>query len=231
MWSAYDRMGVRYEQHALDGLFNAHYDRPAVLAVLGDVSGQRVLDAACGPGLYSAELIARGAAVTAFDASQVMVGLARARLGTTAQVHEARLGEPLPYASGQFDAVVCALAIHYVEDRRSAFCELYRVIRPGGRLVLSTQHATADWLRKGGSYFDTVLETDTWHLATGDAQVQFWRLPLSELCAEATAGGFLIQGMYEPLPTEEMRTREPEMYERLNHEPWFIILDLLKPAW
>jgi len=56
LWAAYDRMGLSFQEHAADSAFNAHYDRPAVLAALGPVTGRRVLDAACGPGLYLREL-------------------------------------------------------------------------------------------------------------------------------------------------------------------------------
>ena len=59
LWAAYDRMGLSFQEHAADGAFNAHYDRPAVLAALGPVTGLRVLDAACGPGLYLRELLER----------------------------------------------------------------------------------------------------------------------------------------------------------------------------
>ena len=52
LWDAYDRMGLSFQQHAADSAYNAHYDRPAVLAALGPVTGRQVLDAACGPGLY-----------------------------------------------------------------------------------------------------------------------------------------------------------------------------------
>jgi 2-polyprenyl-3-methyl-5-hydroxy-6-metoxy-1,4-benzoquinol methylase len=69
LWDAYDRMGLSFEQHAADSAANAHYDRPAVLAALGPVTGRQVLDPACGPGLYVPELLERGAEVTAFDAS------------------------------------------------------------------------------------------------------------------------------------------------------------------
>jgi 2-polyprenyl-3-methyl-5-hydroxy-6-metoxy-1,4-benzoquinol methylase len=80
LWDAYDRMGRSFQQHAADSAYNAHYDRPAVLAALGPVTGrQQVLDAACGPGLYLRDLLERGAEVTAFDASPVMVGLAGQR--------------------------------------------------------------------------------------------------------------------------------------------------------
>ena len=57
------------------------------------------------------------------------------------------LGERLPYADGEFDLVVCALAIHYAEDRGAAFREFSRVL--GGAVVFSTHHPTTDWLRKG----------------------------------------------------------------------------------
>ena len=47
LWDAYDRMGAVFQQHAADSAHNAHYDRPAVLAALGPVTGRRMLDAAC----------------------------------------------------------------------------------------------------------------------------------------------------------------------------------------
>ena len=74
LWDAYDKMGLSFQQHAADSAANAHYDRPAVLAALGAVTGRQVLDAACGPGLYLSELLERGAEVTAFDASPVSCG-------------------------------------------------------------------------------------------------------------------------------------------------------------
>lgn len=55
--------------------------------------------------------------VVAFDASAVMVGLARARLGGRAVVDHAVLSAALPYPDDAFDLIVCALAIHYADDR------------------------------------------------------------------------------------------------------------------
>jgi ubiquinone/menaquinone biosynthesis C-methylase UbiE len=229
LWNAYDRMGASFRQHAVDSAYNAHYDRPAVLAALGPVGGRRVLDAACGPGLYLTDLLERGAEVTAFDASPVMVNLARQQSKGQVRIDQAALGEPLPYPEGAFDLIVCALAIHYASDRAAAFAEFYRVLRPGGGVVVSTQHPVMDWLRKGGSYFQATLETDLWHTPAGDQPVHFWREPLSALCSTATDAGFLIENVIEPVPAETMRERYPEDYERLSKEPGFLILRLLKP--
>jgi SAM-dependent methyltransferase len=230
LWHAYDRMGVSFAQHAADSAYNAHYDRPAVLAALGPVTDRRVLDAACGPGLYLRELLERGAKVTAFDASPVMVRLARQVAADRARIDQAALGEPLPYPDSAFDLIVCALAVHYARDRAAAFAEFCRVLRPGGAAVVSTQHPVMDWLRKGGSYFQTTLETDLWHTPAGDQLVHFWREPLSALCTAATGAGFLIEKLIEPVPAETMRERYPEDYEQLSREPGFLILRLLKPA-
>jgi ubiquinone/menaquinone biosynthesis C-methylase UbiE len=229
LWDAYDRMGLSFQLHAADSPYNAHYDRPAVLAALGPVAGRHVLDAACGPGLYVAELLERGAYVTAFDASPVMVSLARERTPAEVRIDQAALGEPLPYADGTFDLVVCALAIHYASDRVAAFAEFCRVLRPGGAAVVSTQHPVMDWLRKGGSYFQTTLETDIWRTPSGDQPVHFWRESLSSLCRAAADAGFLIERLLEPEPAETMRDRYPEDFEKLTKQPGFLILRLLKP--
>jgi hypothetical protein len=95
--------------------------------------------------------------------------------------------------------------------------------------VISTQHPTTDWLRKGGSYFEVRLETDVWHTQLGYQPVRFWREPLSALCGYATDAGFLIEKVIEPLPADTMRERYPKDYERLATEPGFLILRLVRP--
>ena len=159
-----------------------------------------------------------------------MVNLARQQTAGQVRIDQAALGEPLPYPDSAFDLIVCALAIHYASDRAAAFAEFGRVLRPGGAAVASRQHPVMDWLRKGGSYFQTTLETDTWHTPSGDQAVSFWREPLSALCTAATSAGFLNEKLIEPLPAETMRERYPEDYEQLSKEPGFLILRLLKPV-
>jgi SAM-dependent methyltransferase len=108
LWDAYDRMGLSFQEHAADSAYNAHYDRPAVLTALGPVAGSRVLDAACGPGLYVRELLQRGAKVSAFDASPVMVALARQL--TADQVPIDQAGPPRVFRTAElslFHAASC----------------------------------------------------------------------------------------------------------------------------
>jgi SAM-dependent methyltransferase len=227
----YDDSGMAraYEEHASESPYNTHYDRPAALELLGDVRGQRVLDAACGPGLYAAELVARGAELAAFDLSECMLDLARQRVGDAVSLSVASLGDRLPYEDETFDRVLCALAIHYADDRGAAFAEFYRVLRSGGAAVVSTHHPTANWLRDGGSYFDVTIATDTFELDGRHGQIQFWREPLGSLCDAATSAGFLIERVVEPRPTDIVRARWPDTYEKLERQPAFMLLRLVKP--
>lgn len=217
-----------YARHAEGGAYNALYDRPAVLELLGDVAGRRVLDAGCGPGLYAAELVARGATVVGFDASPEMVRLAAERVGRagTFRVHD--LGCPLDWLGGDvFDVALLALVIHHVDDRLGALRELHRVLRPGGVLVVSTHHPTSDWIRLGGSYFTTEKLDELWH--DGEWRVRYWRQPLTATCEEFAGAGFLIERLVEPQPVSEMADRFPEDYAKLLREPGFIDFRLRKP--
>jgi ubiquinone/menaquinone biosynthesis C-methylase UbiE len=128
----YDVFADEFLEVAKDGFFNAHYDRPACLSLLGDVAGRRVLDAACGPGLYAEELIRRGADVVGFDHSPRMVELCRERVGQgDFRVHD--LADPISWLpDSSVDLVLFALAIEYVDDRVAALRELRRVLRPEG---------------------------------------------------------------------------------------------------
>lgn len=177
----FDSFATEYERHAADGAYNALYDRPAVLELLGDVNGQRVLDAGCGPGFYANELLSRGANVVGFDSSPEMVRLARQRVGQRLDVRVHNLESPLDWLEeGSFDAALMALVIHHLDDHTAALRELCRVLRPGGRLVVSTHHPTSDWLRLGGSYFavePVVRRTGTRRDGTSGTGVSLSRSP------------------------------------------------------
>jgi len=225
----YDSFAGDYERHAAASPYNALYDRPAVLEVLGPVDGLRVLDAGCGPGFYAEALVVGGASVVAFDQSPEMARLARRRVGDGVAVRVHDLAEPLDWLEDEsFDAAVLALVIHYVDDREAMLRELYRVLRPGGRLVVSTHHPTADWLRLGGSYFTTGVVEE--YLQDGKWLMRFWRQPLTATCAEFAAAGFLIERLVEPQPVAEMADRFPEDHQKLQREPGFMVFSLLKPA-
>jgi SAM-dependent methyltransferase len=221
----YDGMAERFEIHATDAFWNAHYDRPAVLSLLPELEGRRVLDAGCGPGLYAQELLARGAEVVACDGSAGMVRLARTRLGDRVEVHQHNLNDPLDFAAdASVDAVVCALVWHYVDDRVGALREFHRVLRRGGVVVLSCDHPTSAWLRLGGRYFDVEAKIEHWDSL--DVDFPSWRLPLTVLCQEFADAGFVIERLLEPQPDPSTRSYDPDAYDDLAASPGFVVFRL-----
>ncbi|MCG3750397.1 class I SAM-dependent methyltransferase [Amycolatopsis sp. Poz14] len=212
----YEVFADEFLDHAQNGFYNAHYDRPACLELLGDVAGQHVLDAACGPGLYAEELTARGARVTGFDLSPRMVELSRERV-PAGEFRVQDLAEPLSWLpDASVDQVLFALALEYVDDRVGALREFRRVLRPGGALVLSRQHPTGDWLRHGGNYFDVRVIEEVWSRGW---KVRYWLAPLERTCEELREAGFLIEQLREGCPSDEAALVDPERHARLAREP------------
>ncbi|MDO9313978.1 MAG: methyltransferase domain-containing protein [Burkholderiaceae bacterium] len=115
----------------------------ALLAAAALAPGEQVLDLACGSGhvtLQAADSVGAQGHVLGVDLSQRMVDTAsrRARAQPTAPVAFARMdAQQLALPDAQFDVVLCSLGLMYLPDPAQAVREMRRVLRPGGRLVLS----------------------------------------------------------------------------------------------
>ncbi|MET9971570.1 class I SAM-dependent methyltransferase [Streptomyces sp. NPDC006356] len=108
---------------------------PRLLDAAGVGPDVRVLDVGTGPGTVAAAACARGAKVTAVDAEPTMVQLA-VRAAPEAHVRVAVLPE-LPFADGEFDAIVANFVLNHVGRPKVALAELRRVLRPNGRIALT----------------------------------------------------------------------------------------------
>lgn len=221
-------MAVDYAADGADSAYNAYYERPAMISLLGDVAGLRVLDAGCGAGPLTEWLVAQGARVTAVDVSSAMVDLARERVGDAATFVVADLAQPLAFAGdGEFDVVVASLVLHYVRDWEALLRELGRVLASAGSVVFSTHHPTMDWqLHTPDDYFAVKQVTETWAKGSGEYQVTFWRRPLTAMASAITAAGFVIDRIVEPEPRLELHERDPEAYHLLRTSPQFLFFRL-----
>jgi len=131
----WDRMAPRYDR-AMRRLEPLAFGRDARPSVCAEAAGD-VLDVAIGTGLNLPHYPS-GVRLTGIDLSPVMLAAAGKRaadLGLTAQLREAE-AEHLPFADASFDTVVCTLSLCSVVDDRAAIAEMYRVLRPGGQLLL-----------------------------------------------------------------------------------------------
>ena len=127
--------------------WSSNYDRPLRLfpieeppmhALIDALPAGAALDAACGTGRYSTYLAARGHDVTGVDQSEPMLALAHEKLPDAVFRQGDLTALPLPDAT--VDAVVCALSLVHVPSVSAAMDEFARVLRPGGRLIVSDVH-------------------------------------------------------------------------------------------
>ena len=220
----YDRLAEAYSAENEHNLVNAYYERPAMLALLGDVTGRRILDAGCGSGPLTAALRDRGAVVTGIDASAGMLALAGRRLGEDVPLHVVDLSDPLPFDDGAFGDVVASLVLHYLEDWGPTLAELRRVLRPGGRLIASVDHPFVAYTFSDPrpDYFATTSYGFNWDFGGQSVPMRLWRKPLHAMTDAFTTAGFHLVVISEPQPDPAARELFPDGFPGLSTRPAFL---------
>lgn len=154
----WDREASEYdERRGSDGRYMA-----AIEAAVRNLDAQptdTVLDAACGTGMTTRRLLASGCRVTALDLSiESLNWLRNHTVGQTLRVVQGDLTR-LPFDDESFDRVLCANALQHIEEsgqRASVIRELVRVLKPGGRMVVTAQQYSlprrwAGWVKEGST--------------------------------------------------------------------------------
>ncbi len=209
---------------------------PATQRLLELRSGERVLDAGCGNGLYARKLAALGAEVVAFDFSAELIALARARAvaagcpGTIAYhvldaTDEAAL---LALGAGSFDAAICQMALFDMAEIDPLMRAVARLLKPGGRFIFSVMHpcfnnahtvhfaeqedhegiiVTTHGVKVTG-YLSASVERGAAIRNQPQPQLYFHR-PLQTLFGAAFEVGFVLDALVEPgFPPEHDSGRE-----------------------
>jgi demethylmenaquinone methyltransferase/2-methoxy-6-polyprenyl-1,4-benzoquinol methylase len=113
---------------------NALLWRAAMVRAVAPMPGERILDVAAGTGTSSAALQRNGARVVAVDFSPGMVAEGR-RKHKNIEFIDAD-AHSLPFGDNEFDAVAISFGLRNMSDPKAALSEMYRVLKPGGRLVV-----------------------------------------------------------------------------------------------
>ena len=121
------------------------YEQELILQMLDPEHGEAILDAGCGTGIFTVDLIEAGAHVVGLELSPVMLRRSWAKFSGRAFYPVQGDMIRLPFADNSFHKTVSNTAIEFMEDAGNAIDELYRVTRPGGVIVVTTLNSLSPW--------------------------------------------------------------------------------------
>jgi ubiquinone/menaquinone biosynthesis C-methylase UbiE len=140
------------------------YETELLLDLLRPRPGESILDAGCGTGVFTLNILASGPRLTGLDISLPM--LRRAGQKMEGYPFGAVAGDIsfLPFADECFDKVVSVTVLEFIADGREAVADLFRVTRKGGVVVVTTLNSLSPWAArrkkaadKGHSLFERMI--------------------------------------------------------------------------
>ncbi len=121
------------------------YEAQLILDLLKPEQGEMILDAGCGTGVFTLDILSSGSKVVGLDISLPM--LVRAGNKLKKFPFQMVLADMLnlSFPEGCFDKVVSVTALEFIEDARGAVKELFRVTKIGGPIVVATLNSLSPW--------------------------------------------------------------------------------------
>jgi SAM-dependent methyltransferase len=211
-----------------DGDFSRrHLLNPALLRMLGDVRGLRILDAGCGHGYLSRMLAARGARITGVEPAQALFDYAIEK--EAAQPLGIRYVQAdlcrLPGLGGPFDAVVANMVLLDIPDWTGAMKTCADAVAPGGLFVFSVTHPCFEQLasswREHGEY--RIGEYFAEYEIPGPYAASFHR-PLSAYLNELARLGCELREIAEPALDPATAAEADPGAEAYAHLPNFLVV-------
>jgi len=152
-----------------------------------------VLDVGCANGAHTLKAARRVRQIYGmdYDVAQLRVAAAAARGAGLRNVHLFGwdVAGSFPFASGRFDAALFLDVIEHLEARVPVLAEIRRVLKPGGRLIVSGPNRDTAWRRR-------LREAGLFAFSDPDHKVEYSR---DEFLGELRAGGFVADGPPEPV--------------------------------
>lgn len=208
---------------------------PTLEKMLPDFRGKRVLDLGCGFGWHCQYAMEQGAAsAVAIDISEKMLAEARKKNRFEQAEYRQMSIEDVAFERDSFDVVLSSLAFHYVEDFGEIVDRVREMLVPGGTFVFSVEHpvftsyGNQDWIydSEGNILYFPVdryfSEGQRDAVFLGEPVVKYHRT-LTTYLGELLERGFVITGVKEPQPTEQMVREIPGMKEELRRPMMLII--------
>lgn len=143
----FDDWHERYDQWFAtpNGKLVKKIESELIADLLEPAPGEMILDAGCGTAVFTMDFLSAGAHLIGLDISIPMLNFARMK--TQGYPFMALRGDirHLPFRTNAFDKAVSVTALEFVAEAKSAVDELFRIVRPGGRIVVATLNSLSPW--------------------------------------------------------------------------------------
>ena len=121
------------------------YETQLILDQLKPKPGEIILDAGCGTGVFTIDILLSGSQVVGLDISLPMLIQAVKKLkGLPFQMILADILN-LPFPGNSFDKVISVTTLEFIEDAKGAVEELFRITQKGGSIVVATLNSLSPW--------------------------------------------------------------------------------------
>ncbi len=121
------------------------YESGLILDFLMPGSGEMILDAGCGTGVFTLDILSSGSQVVGLDVSLPMLRRAREKFGGYLFYPVWGDISKLPFREGIFDKVVSITAIEFIKDAKRCVAELFRVTKRGGVVAVANLNSLSPW--------------------------------------------------------------------------------------
>lgn len=232
----YDKLANSYHNMRTkenpDGwFFNELLEMPAMLEIIGNVKGKKILDFGCGTGIYAKLLTKKGAKIKGFDISKEMIKIAREE--NPSLDLKVGSGYQIPFRE-KFDIVMAPLVVHYLKDWDKMFKEIRRVLKDKGYFVFSTGNPVSESSEKAKRKGKKVkILTDYFtekkvYSKCGNVKNFSYHLTYETIIKKILKNGFEIVDYKDAFPVKKAKKLFPDYYERYSKIPFFTVWKVMK---
>ena len=221
---------------------NDLFEIPALLSLLPNLEGKRILDLGCGFGEHCKTFVNMGAErVVGIDISEKMLAVAKSKHADPKIAYLRLPIEEIGVLNESFDLVISSLALHYVEDFEGTVHAIWQKLSSNGLFVFSqehplvTSHSRGDrWTRDENgeklhvnvSNYGIEGERSTRWFIDG---IKIYHRTFSSIINTLAKQGFSIEELIEPTPSPDLLLKYPE-HRDLFHKPDFLLVKAKKKA-